>query len=131
MFGGTVLMGFFAAIFILTGTNIEPTDLALMVSGKIMEATNNPQASAIWNTMVIAITIIGIVELIKDIISYIAFGWKGVVVASTGFLGTLSLFLGGGGWGSNLGIILLFVGGGICFVLEGTPPDDFIRRHLK
>lgn len=131
MFGGTILAGLIFAIYILSGINIDPNDLAIDITGKAIQSVNNAQAVSFWNTFTGLYAIIGIIEIIKDILSYFAFGWPGVIVASTGFLGILLIILGNGGIGTSFGIFFLLFGAIICFICEGEAPEDFISRHIQ
>jgi hypothetical protein len=126
IFGGTIVSGLILGIYVLTGTSVDFTDLLLLVTGKFVEATNNQQTTSFWNTLTGFITVIGIVQSVTTILSYIAKGVKGIVIAALGFFGTLALIVGLGSVVTYVGLILLIVGGCICLYLEGNAPDDML-----
>lgn len=134
--GGSWLMGIFLAIYIMTGINVEPNDLIFNVLNTIVQTfvqtfqtigVNTPLFSTIWSIVKIVFPIIGVIGILR-IISY---GWRGIIVASSGFFGWMLLLLGRGQVGLTVfGLILIVIGIIICSTFEGDAPEDFIRSNI-
>lgn len=137
IFGGSWLMGIFLAIYIITGTNVEPNDLIFNVLDTMVQAfvqtfqtmgVNISLLNTTWSIVKIVFLIIGIIVTIRGILQTLSRGWTGIIVALSGFFGWLLLLLGGGHVGLIIfGLILLVTGIGICSAFEGDAPEDFIR----
>lgn len=77
------------------------------------------------------IAIIGVIGTVIGILRIVSYGWRGIIVALSGFFGWLLLLLGGGHIGLIIfGFILLGTGIGICSAFEGDAPEDFIRSNI-
>jgi hypothetical protein len=115
----TIITGVFTSIYILTGLKIQPEDLIMGITGKFIETSNNNQIISSWTKIIEAYAIIGVLGLIANIISFIKMRLPGIIVASSGFFGVLTLFLGQ----PIVGVIFLFIGAIVCYFLEGSAPN--------
>ena len=132
IFGGSIIMGFFLAIFIMTGTNIEPNDLMFTVIDSVVQAFQTIGINIpFWGAISVMIAILGLIGTIIGILRIVSYGWKGVIVTLSGFFGCLLLLLGGGHVGLIIiGLIFILIGFIICSVVEGDAPEDFIRNNI-
>lgn len=127
IFGGSWVMSIFLAIYIMTGTNIEPNDLIFNVINTIVQTFQNIGVNIpFWSIIKIMFPIMGVIGTIVFILQIVSHGWRGVGVALSGFFGWLLLLLGGGGAGTYVGLIFILVGFVICSIFEGPPPEDVI-----
>ena len=104
------IAGLFLGIYLLTGTSIDPIDLASMVGSAIIGQLSH-RYSVIWGAILVVIAIVGVWQTITLIASGLAYGIKGLVMTSGCFFGGLLLV-----FSPVVGIILLLVGYIVAFI---------------
>ena len=135
IFGGSIVTSFFLAINIITGINIEPNDLIFNVLNTLVQTFQTIGAdisflNTTWSIVKIVFPIIGVIVTIRGVLQTLSYGWRGIIVALSGFFGVLLLFLGKGQGLTIFGLILLVIGIIICSTFEGDAPEDFVRSNI-
>jgi len=120
IFIGCFVAGLFLAIYLQTGININPDDLMLDMTGRVIEQM--PQThytTAMWGSFVLIIFLIGLLATLEDGREILAEGKTGIFVAGCGFFG--GLLLPGYNISATISVfaaVLLIVGGTVAGVGE-------------
>jgi hypothetical protein len=88
-----VATGFFYGMFLVTGQNIDPESLGLLIGDTFNNATKTGQTPTMWDQLRPWLLLLSVIATIATIFYVVSRGLIAIIVALFGFIGALFLVL--------------------------------------
>lgn len=131
IFGAGIAFGFLLSVYLITGINISPLDLLVMVGKQIITALKAINPNFNTQSFLFDMELISIVGTLIAVISVLGLlritGKLGITLLILGFSSMMLIFLTKNTITIFIGVILLILGNGICFNHDGQEPKDYVN----
>jgi|GEM_PF-4331041 len=101
-----IIAGLFMGIYLKTGVDINPTNIAMNISETVVNKVGG-ESITFWNSFKTWFLLISVFSTIIDIVMIIMAGWPSIISAFGGYFGMLLIITS---FLPPLGILLLIIG---------------------